>query len=386
MEKINIKQINNYQLNNRQALLGISYFTKIGPATMRRLEKYFSSATSAFWANSFYLEKAGLKPSLAIEFIAWRKKFDITAVEMELKKEKINFITWHDPEYPCLLKEISSPPFILYYKGSLNTLDDTHKLRLAIVGSRKHSAYAEKTINEFIPGLVAEKIEIISGLALGIDSLAHRVTLNNRGLTIAVLGTGLDSMSIYPTINRKLAQEIINRGGIIISEFSPKTQALKQNFPQRNRIISGLAQATLVIEAKEKSGSLITAAYALDQNREVLAIPGNIFAEFSKGTNNLIKAGAKSITDLSDILEVFKIETNKATNNRPLKTKDLIFKNELEKIIYEVMQQANARAERITVDEIIKITKLDTAVINSTLSMLELRGIAKSDGISYDIN
>jgi DNA processing protein len=381
MKNLNVKKI-----TDSQAYLGFSYFTKIGPVSMTLLEKYFSSPVVAYLANSFYLEKAGLKQKVANEFIKWRETFDLAAAENELIKEKISFVTWHDLKYPTLLKEIPAPPFLLYYKGSLETLYDKNKNRLAIVGSRKHSAYAEKTINEFLPGLTEQKIEIISGLALGVDSLAHQAVLNNNGLTIAVLGTGLDSASIYPAINRHLAENIIKNGGVIISEFPPKTQPLRQNFPQRNRIISGLAQATLVIEARDKSGSLITADFALNQNREVLAIPGNIFAEFSQGPNNLIKSGAKTITEIEDILEIFKLETSKTIKNGRLKKDKTIFNDEEEKIIYTILKQANERAEKMTVDEIVKISKLDTSVINSKLSILELRGIAKSDGISYDIN
>jgi DNA processing protein len=216
--------------------------------------------------------------------------------------------------------------------------------------------------------------------------LAHQETLNNKGITVAVLGTGIDAASVYPYSNRKLATEIIKSGGVLISEFPPKTPALPQNFPQRNRIISGLCQATLVIEAKEKSGSLITASYALDQNREILAIPGNIFSEFSGGTNNLIKAGAKTITKTEDILDVFKIETPKTLKNKQPKTRTVKLENEIETKIYTAIKQAHDRSEKITTDEIIKITKLDTATTNSTLSILELRGIAKNDEIGYDIN
>jgi len=381
MNNLTVKKI-----TDDQALLGFSYFKKIGPISMALLEEYFSSPVSAYLANSFYLEKAGLKQSLAAEFIKWRETFNLEAAENELKKENISFVTWHSLKYPALLKEIPAPPFLLYYKGSLEALYGNNKNRLAIVGSRKHSAYAEKIINEFLPRLIEQGIEIISGLALGVDSLAHQASLNNNGITIAILGAGVDSASIYPAINRRLAESIIKSGGVIISEFPPKTQPLRQNFPQRNRIISGLAQATLVIEAREKSGSLITADFALNQNREVLAIPGNIFAEFSQGPNNLIKLGAKVITGIEDILEVFKLGIDQTTKNKKPKKDTIILNDEAEKIIYTILKQANERAERMTVDEIVKISKLDTSVINSKLSILELRGIAKSDGISYDIN
>lgn len=380
-----MNSLNDEKITDRQAMLGFSYFAKIGPKSMGLLEKYFPSPTAAYSANLSDLEKAGIKYKLALNFINWRKTFKFETAENELLKEGISFITWHEEKYPKLLKEIPAPPFLLYYRGSLDTLYDKNKNRLAIVGSRKHSAYAEKVINELLPNLIEQKIEIISGLALGIDTLAHRGTLDNKGVTIAVLGTGVNSNNIYPYTNRHLAEEIINRGGIIISEFPPNTQPLPQNFPQRNRIISGLAQATLVIEAKEKSGSLITADFALNQNREILAIPGNIFAEFSRGTNNLIKFGAKAITKIEDILEIFKLEKTSEIEDKKTKKKEIILNNEEEKIIYSLLKQANERAEKITIDEIVKISQLDTSVINSKLSILELRGIVKSDGINYDI-
>lgn len=373
-------------ISNEQALLGFSYFTKIGPVKISLLEKYFGQASRAFIAKAFDLERAGLAPNLVNDFITWRKTFNLKNAEDELKKENINYLSWHSLEYPPLLREISAAPFIIYYKGSLTTLFGQNKNRLAVVGPREPSAYAEKVINNFLPALIDKKIEIVSGLAIGVDALAHEATLNNRGVTIAVLGSGLDKNNFYPTSNKNLGERIIKNGGVIISEFPPRTPPLKQNFPQRNRIISGLAQATLVIEAKNKSGSLITADYALDQNREVLAIPGNIFSEYSIGTNNLIQLGAKTIAKPEDIMEIFKINRPASTEKKRIKTKEIIFENEVEKIIYEILNKAQARAEKITTDEIIKLTKLDTSVINSTLSILELRGIAKSDGISYYIN
>lgn len=373
-------------ITNEQAMLGFSYFGKIGPKSMILLEKYFSSPSEAYTADSFNLEKAGIKYKLAASFIKWRKIFDLSAAEEELKKENIFFITWHNEKYPELLKEIPVPPFLLYYRGSLENLYGKDKNRLAIVGSREYSSYGEKTIKEFCSDLIENGIEVISGLALGIDTLAHRGTIDSKGITIAVLGTGVNSAGIYPYANRRLAEEIITKGGVIISEFPPNTKPLPQNFPQRNRIISGLAQATLVIEAKEKSGSLITADFALNQNREVLAIPGNIFAKFSEGTNNLIKSGAKVVTKVEDILEVFRLEGDKILKRKKLEKQKIILNNKIEKIIYDLLKRANVRAEKITVDEIAQTSKLDTSVINSTLSILELRGIAKSDGISYDIN
>ncbi|NLZ74738.1 DNA-protecting protein DprA [Candidatus Falkowbacteria bacterium] len=380
-----MNNLNKEKISDRQALLGFNYFSKIGPKSMLLLEKYFSSPAQAYLANLFNLEKAGIKYQIALDFINWRKTFSPQATEEKLTKEGVFFITWHDDNYPRLLKEIAAPPFLLYYRGSLEVLNDESKNRLAIVGSRKNSAYAEKIITTFLPDLIEQKVEIVSGLALGIDALAHRATLNNKGITIAVLGTGVNANNIYPRANRCLAEEIIKQGSILISEFPPNTPPLPQNFPQRNRLISGLAQATLIIEAQKKSGSLITANFALNQNREVLAIPGNIFSEFSQGTNNLIKCGAKTITKVEDILEIFQLEKSEPRKKKKIKTKKIILDDPLEKIIYQLLKQANERAEKINIDELVKLSKLDTSVINSKLSILELRGIIKSDGINYDL-
>lgn len=378
---------------NNQYLLGFSYFLKIGPITMRKIEQSFSNLQTAFWANSLELEKAGLSQKLSTDFIKWRKNFSFNRALEELTKEKIKFLTWHDENYPKLLLEIPAPPFILYYRGNFGKQTTN---RLAVVGSRHHSAYAEKIITELLPQVIKNGIEIISGLAKGVDTLAHCITLNNQGVTLAVLGSGLSRKNIYPVINKLLAENIIKNGGAIISEFPPSIPPLKQNFPQRNRIISGLARATLIIEAQAKSGALITANYSLEQNREVLAVPGNIFSSYSDGPNNLIKLGAKVIGNFEDILEVFNIQTN--INTKKIKhiggqcrhVTNFIPENNNEKIIYQILKSAAERAEVISTDEIIKLSKqtnqLDTATINSTLSMLEIRGVAKNEGIGYSLN
>ncbi|MFA6194931.1 MAG: DNA-processing protein DprA [Patescibacteria group bacterium] len=379
---------------NRYYYLAFNHFKKIGLVNMKRLEKFFPDVRQAFFANTIELERAGIKSSLADDFIKWRKTSAASIEDMLniLEKEGISFITWNDHNYPPLLKEISSPPPVLYYKGRLNNEADG---RLAVVGSRKFSAYGEKAITALLPEIIESKINIISGLALGIDTLAHQKALELKGKTWAVLGSGLDRKSIYPASNRRLAQEIIDSGGALISEFPPGTPPYQQNFPQRNRIIAGLTQATLVIEAKEKSGALITADYALEENREVLAVPGNIFSEFSAGPNKLIKSGAKTITSHEDILEVYGLDKksnnnsstrNKITKQRAASQLSFSFNNEAETIVYKLLKETSERAEKISADEIIRKTKLDTSVINSTLSILELRGIAKNSESGYDLN
>lgn len=368
------------------ALLSLSYFTKLGPQKIKILSQIFTSYQAIWQASAKQLEYAGLKSKLITDFISWRKLFKVEKALKELTQENINFITWHDPAYPDLLREISSPPYVLFYRGSLGLLNKISQLGLAIVGPRKNSPYATKIINTFMPDLIAAKIIVVSGLALGVDTLAHQAALKEVGLTTAVLGTGLASTVLYPPENIYLAKEIIKKNGLLLSEFPPFTPARPQNFPQRNRLISGLCRATLIIEAPQKSGALITATYALDQNREVLAIPGNIFATTSIGANNLIKKGAQVITSPSDVLEIYGLETPEKEACFKSQKSFPILNNEAEKIIYRLLKDYETRQEPLNSDEIASQSQLDTATINSTLSILELRGIAKSTEIGYYIN
>jgi DNA processing protein len=204
-------------------------------------------------------------------------------------------------DYPRLLKEIYDPPTPLYVLGNLKPKNE---LMIAVVGSRKPTEYAKELIPKLIKGLVKHKFTIVSGLALGIDTLVHEETLKHGGKTIAVLGSGLKN--IYPKANIDLARSILQKGGAILSEYSPTTEPRPYHFPKRNRIISGLSLGTVVIEAAKRSGSLITARMALEQNREVFAIPGSILSLNSKGTNQLIQEGAKLVTSVKDIIEEFK--------------------------------------------------------------------------------
>lgn len=221
---------------------------------------------------------------------------------VSLAKKNIKTISIKDANYPNLLREIYDPPSLLYFCGKLDSLE---KICLAVVGSRKYSPYGKQVIDYIIP-LLAKRVTIISGLARGIDSLTQAKTVAEGGITIGVLGSGIDEESIYPKENLGLAKRIIEAGGAIISEFPPGSPPQKQNFPKRNRIISGLAHGTLIIEAGLKSGSLITARCALEQGREVMAVPGNICSPTSIGTNNLIKLGARAIGSQEDILEAVK--------------------------------------------------------------------------------
>lgn len=217
---------------------------------------------------------------------------------MILPKNKIiNTLNRPDQLYPSWLREIPEAPIFIYYQGQP---PPPAIFNVAVVGSRKPSVYGLQIIKYLLPHIIKKGFNIISGLARGIDTLAHQIAVNNNGKTWAVLGSGLDN--IYPQENKNLSLEIIKAGGGIISEFEPTTAPRPENFPRRNRIISGLSMAILIIEAEERSGSLITARHALEQGREVLAVPGNMLSPLSRGTNQLIQSGATPITDADDLL------------------------------------------------------------------------------------
>jgi len=366
---------------NLLALLKLAYCPFLGPKTISILEGYFSDLEEVFSASFNYLATSGLRPDIIEKFIIWRKQLNEAKIIQELEEENIKYISWHNDSYPQLLKQISHPPFILFYKGNIDNFFSQKKyLSLAIVGSRQNSAYGEKVINYLIPNLVKNNIVIVSGLAVGIDALAHQIALRNKGLTIAVLGSGLKSQCFYPTQNLYLAQEILENNGLILSELPHDAPAKKQNFPQRNRIISGLAQGILIVEAKNKSGSLITADFALEQGREVLAVPGNIFLESSTGTNKIIQAGATVVLSATDILNIFRVDN--LSNNKPISSKKLYIyqpHNETEKTIYELLKKADLLDENLNIDDLIVKTKLDSAKINSTLTILELNGAIKNE-------
>jgi DNA processing protein len=213
--------------------------------------------------------------------------------------EEIRKIAINDKEYPEALRIIKNPPLVLFIKGIIDLAD----YFFAVVGTRNPSAYGKQTAMEITARLVDAGLTIVSGLAPGIDTLAHVSAVERNRKTIAVLGTGIDKKSIYPKENIGLAERIVETGGCLVSEYPPGTSGSRFTFPQRNRIISGLSRGVLAVEAKEKSGTLITANYALSQKRKIFAVPGSIYSDNSKGTNMLIKKGAKLVQNANDILE-----------------------------------------------------------------------------------
>jgi DNA processing protein len=283
------------------------------------------------------------------------------------ESNNIRKIILQDKSYPAILKEIHDPPKELYIKGKITNQDQN---AIAVIGTRKFSQYGKQVAFDIAGKLANLGITIISGLAKGIDTWTHQAALENRGRTIAVLGTGLDRKSFYPSSNYGLSEKIAQNGAVI-SEYAPGTPGNKFTFPQRNRIVSGLSLGVVVIEAPEKSGALITAALAVEQNREVFAIPGSIYEKNSKGTNQLIKIGAKLVASVEDILE----ELNLSNLIENPKKKIIKPENKEEEVILSLFSE-----QPVHIDEIIKKSKLPTAVVNSTLMILELKKAVKNLG------
>jgi len=281
--------------------------------------------------------------------------------------DEIKTISINDKDYPKLLKEIKQAPEVLYYKGSLPRAESRG---FAVVGTRMCSSYGKQVALEIAGDLAEAGLTIVSGLAPGIDTFSHQAVVERKKRTIAVLGTGLDEKSIYPQSNMKLAKKIIETGGCLISEYPPKTRGTQFTFPQRNRIISGLSLGVLVIEAKGKSGALITAEWAKKQGRKVFAVPGQIHSSNSKGPHYLIKKGAKLVENANDILKELNLNLSISEINRVIAGE-----NEEENLILEALKE-----RALDIDKIIEETKLSAAKVASTLAILEIKGKVRNLG------
>ncbi|NMC51224.1 DNA-protecting protein DprA [Candidatus Kuenenbacteria bacterium] len=341
----------------------------LGPVRLKRIFEHFDSMQRAWEADIENMRGAGIEQKIAEDIVFMRERLNPDEELLAVQKEGINVVTLADNNYPKLLKEIYSPPAILYYRGGLSGEGD--EFAVAVVGTRKYSSYGKQATMSIVGELANQGITTVSGLAMGIDALVHEATVNNGGRTIAVLGSGIGEADIYPSINRYLAKKVIEKGGLILSEYPPGTVPIKQNFPQRNRIISGLSLATLVIEAPETSGALLTAKYALEQNRDVMAVPGSIYSPNAVGPNNLIKMGAKLVNSANDVLEALNMQQVKEfIDNRKISPD-----TSEEAVILEILSN-----EPLHVDEIIKKTNLTVAQANSTLVLMEMKGKLKNLG------
>ena len=277
--------------------VGFSLIPGIGRVKLTQLENYFGSLEDAWQAAPTELKHAGLDRSSINAITSWRAKVSLEAEMEKLDRYGVKVLTWHDPNYPSRLKEIYDYPPVLYIRGSLLPEDEWC---LAVVGTRRATVYGRQVTEEMVADLAQSRITIVSGLAKGIDSIAHQSALDTGGRSIAVFACGLDT--VYPAENANLARRIMQQGALI-SEYPLGTRPKAENFPRRNRIMSGLSLGVLVVEAGETSGAMITAHLAVEQTIEVFAIPGSVFSPASRGTNHLIQEGAKLVSDYTDILE-----------------------------------------------------------------------------------
>lgn len=341
-------------------------FPEIGSVRFRRLLNFFPDLQTAWRAGRTELLRAGLEEGVADKILEKRASIDPESEFEKLQSHGVELMTFRDETYPKLLREIPAPPMVLYKRGELLPQDE---LAVAIVGTRKMSPYGKRVSEDLVAGLLRAQISIVSGLALGIDALVHGAAMRFGGRTIAVLACGLDS--VYPATNRILAEKIMAGSGALLSELPLGMPPLKHHFPHRNRIIAGLSLGTVVIEAAADSGALITAQHALEQNRQVFAVPGSIYSPVSAGPNNLIKMGAKPVTSALDILE----DLNLFGADVQIQTREIIAENSEEQKILGVLS-----GEPLHFDQIAKTAELSAAVVAATLTIMEMKGKVRNLG------
>ncbi|MBI2338039.1 DNA-protecting protein DprA [Candidatus Daviesbacteria bacterium] len=354
-------------MNNIPYLLALHSIDGLGPIRLRAVLEYFKDPKLAWEAKAEELLKIGIYKNTINLLIETRKKLEPETYAKKIAERGIKWVTIFDDNYPRLLAQIYDPPLVLYYKGELNSLNNK---TVAVVGTRKITGYGKIATIQFTKGLVASGLTIVSGLARGVDSQAHLTAVSEGGKTIAVLGGGLNN--IFPPENRGLAAKIANGFGAVVSEFPPDYPSLPGNFPARNRIISGLSLGVVVIEAAEDSGSLITARLALEQGREVFAVPGPITSDLSKGPVDLIKDGARAVFGPDEILEELGISQNQKSNIKNQNGENL---TDEEKIILKTLENENRH-----IDEIGRELNFPSQKISALLLKMEISGLVQSIG------
>lgn len=345
--------------------LGFNRVTGIGPVRLQALIEHFGDVKAAWEAPEAALRQTGLGKQVVDGFLEARATLDLEDEHRRIQEQGFTVRTLEDAHYPPRLREIDSAPTVLYCWGELLAQDE---IAAAIVGTRRATPYGRSVAGELASGLAANGVTIVSGLARGIDAAAHKAALDAGGRTIAVLGSGLDH--IYPPEHRKLAQAIAGSGAVV-TDYPLGTRPEAGNFPPRNRIISGLALAVIVVEAADSSGALITSNFAADQGRDVFAVPGRIYDRASRGTNRLIASGAFPALSVDDVLEVLNLDAvaDRAPSQMALP------EDETERTVLQLLG-----AEPIHIDELSARSEIPIAQLNACLSMLELRGQARQVG------
>lgn len=340
----------------------------IGPVRFRLLLSYFRDDLAMAWtADRRELARAGLDQRVVERFLLQRAKIEPAREIERLEKAGVSVLTWRDQGYPALLREIDGSPPVLYLKGQLCESD---QFALAVVGTRNAGTYGQQVTERLVTDLVRGSMTIVSGLALGIDTVAHRTALDAGGRTLGVLACGLDV--VYPARNASLARRIGEEGqGALISEYPLGVRPESGNFPARNRIISGLSQGVLVVEAGERSGALLTAEFASKQGREVFAVPGSIFASRSSGTNKLLRDGAHVVLEVKDILN----ELNLFMVPLLVEAQATLPENSEESTLLALLSH-----EPVHINDLILASDLNAPTVTATLTMLELKGLVRAVG------
>ena len=345
--------------------VGFNLIKGIGSVRFRVLLNAFGDAQTAWQASAGDLRQAGLSQKIVDNLLQVRSQVSLDQVWERLQHLQVSALTWEDDEYPRRLKEIDQPPPVLYVRGTLQEQDDW---AVAMVGTRHATAYGRQVADEVSATLARSGVTVVSGLARGVDSIAHQAALNAGGRTLAVLGCGVDV--IYPPENRRLAMQIIEHGALI-SDYPLGTAPESQNFPPRNRLISGISQAVIVIEAGVTSGSLITATFAVEQGRDVFAVPGSILAPQSQGTNRLIRDGAAPLLSPQDVLEALNLDL--VTEHRAARV--ALPTEPVELQLYQVLGH-----EPMHVDDIRAQANLPIERVSATLALMELKGTVRQLG------
>jgi DNA processing protein len=346
--------------------LGFNLVKGIGPARLQALLDYFGTMERAWHAGSSELQRIGIDQRSSRNLAEARAALDLDRELARVERSGTRLLTWNTPGYPRYLREIPAPPPLLYVRGELTEAD---QWAIAVVGTRRLTSYGRQVTRQLVSGLVSAQVTIVSGLAKGIDAVAHRTALELGGRTIAVLGCGLDVT--YPPQHKDLAHQILDGQGALISDYGLGVQPDAKNFPPRNRIISGLSLGVLVVEAGIRSGALITAGFALEQGREVFAVPGNINSPASKGTNRLIQDGAKLVGSVDDILD----ELNLSMVAEKTAVQLAMPESAEEAALLPLMSH-----EPIHIDDLIRQARLPSALVASTLTLMELKGMVHQVG------
>ncbi len=351
--------------NSRQYWVAFSLVKGIGAVRFQALLDFFGDPQIAWNAPTEALREAGLSDKVIENLVMLRTSINLDQVWEQLEIKGINALIQTDEDYPRRLQDLDQPPPVIFLLGEL-TPDD--EWSVAVVGTRRVTAYGRQVAEDVAGTLARNGITVISGLARGVDSIAHQAALEAGGRTIAVLGSGLDR--IYPPENRRLAEQIAGKGALI-SDYPPGTPPEASNFPPRNRLISGLSLAVVIIEAGQTSGALITAAFAADQGREVFAVPGNITSPGSKGTNRLIRDGAQPLLHPEQILE--ELELTMVAEQRTARV--VLPADAVEAQLFETLGH-----EPLHIDEIRARTDLPIEKVTATLALMELKGMVRQLG------